>query len=219
MARGMEEVAELLERHYRHLAIPEVEGTWEQACLILLNHGTKQDRVKSGMLRNTLLEFPADVESASLAELAEAVEQFKAPEKIAATLKKLAPWWSENISPDDGADGHSTEELQQQLMALPGINRELADRLLLLVFGRAVVPLERGLLRIGVRHGWLDTSADYEEWQSFFVRGCENAGVELIPLLTHLRQVGKEFCGPQPKCTACPLQTLLPPSGPYELDG
>jgi endonuclease-3 related protein len=131
-------------------------------------------------------------------------------------LQAFAQWWKgrfgDELEPDWPAD---VEQLQQELRAIRGVSVEMADRLLLFVGRRPVFPVDRSAMRIACRHGWLDAAAEYEEWQSFFAQRNEDTDCDRRELSIWLAQIGRDFCGPQPRCEDCPLRSLLPPGGAY----
>ncbi len=96
---------------------------------------------------------------------------------------------------------------------------ELADRILLFAGALPVYPLDRASLRIAARHGWMDITAEYEEWQTFFAHGNRDGEIELAQLSLWMARIGREFCGSRTDCDACPLHSLLPARGPVPLDG
>lgn len=135
----------------------------------------------------------------------------------AALLKKLAAWWiasfGDELDPDwDGSVDHWRESLR----SVRGVNHELADRILLLVARKPAWPVSRASLRIACRHGWMDPGAEYEEWQSVFVRGCESDVDAMRSLSSAFDDIGRTHCGVRPKCEGCSLESLLPSGGPCE---
>src|SRR5262249_44308684 len=94
-----------------------------------------------------------------------------------------------------------------------------ADAILLFALGRAAYPVDRGTYRILVRHGWIDTSADYEEVSQLLVRLAGERPDELVRLSRGLVQVARQYCRVgSPRCTRCPLKAVLPEQGPLEPD-
>ncbi len=156
---------------------------------------------------------------AGLADLLEATNQ---PATKARSLHALAEWWQRRIG--DGSDAtpvfatRSVESWQFELRALPGINCELADRILLFVGGCTVYPLDRGSMRIAARHGWMELSSEYDDWQSFFTTAAKDAALDLGQLSGWNSLVAREFCKSQPHCDECPLKSLLPARGVVSLE-
>lgn len=154
------------------------------------------------------------------ARLAAWLEEQKLPARTAGTLSSLAEWWlSDPRRESETAAGWTgrAKSLRDQLLQLPGINRALADRVLLLVGNLPAFPIDRPTMRIAARHGWVELEADYDDWQAFFVRAANDAGVTLSALPEAFATLGKKYCGAVPKCDECPLRPLLPASGPIAL--
>jgi endonuclease-3 related protein len=133
--------------------------------------------------------------------------------------RTLARWWLEHASTEGTLrwEGNS-EDLRESLRSQRGVSLELADRIALFVADLPVFPVDRTTVRIAGRHGWLGVEADYDEWQSTFVP-LEAAPAELRRLSLQFARIGHDHCGPKPKCTGCPLESLLPEGGPYSLEG
>lgn len=220
------DAGELLERHYRWLEIPEPVGTWQQACWLLLGRQSKTQQAKQRqaaktdadtLWEETCLRTPEETAAASAAELIELFEQQKLPDKSVGPIRSLAQWWLENVSDVDPLlERIDDESLRQSLRSLKGLSAEQGDQLALYVFGRAVLPLNRATVRIGCRHRWIGWDGDDEEWQGWFRQVLRESDCTAQEFAGWMMQVGKEFCGPKPKCGGCPLESLLPASGPEE---
>ena len=105
---------------------------------------------------------------------------------------------------------------QAELRAVRGVSWELADRILLFAGRLPVYPLDRGSMRIAARHGWIDLTAEYDDWQAFFVHRDGEFDLREVALWNTL--VARGFCGRQPDCDHCPLRTCLPERGPVSLE-
>ncbi|MBS0266422.1 MAG: hypothetical protein JSS02_31110 [Planctomycetes bacterium] len=203
-------------------------GTWSTLVRTVLQHGpAKGKRGTGNWIADCPLTDPAETYRLGADRLAEVLESQRFPAGKAGLLWTLARWWQKSVDPTGEADSQaivqifadrSLEWWQEQLRALPGVNWELADRILLRVGGRTVYPLDRGSLRIAARHGWIDVTADYDECQSFFRRVEGDARAILQVLSQWQGAVAKEFCKKVPQCEGCPLQTLLPARGVISLD-
>jgi endonuclease-3 related protein len=118
-----------------------------------------------------------------------------------------------------------TTELRRELLALKGIGPETADAILLYAGGHPVFVVDAYTRRMLARHGMLPLTANYEAARSL----VEQIIVAKYPaarypaakypddLAGHYNElhalvvsVGKQHCGPTPKCTGCPLQRFLP---------
>jgi endonuclease-3 related protein len=163
------------------------------------------------------LASPQECAEAHLEEVEQALGKVPRGTNQAALLKKLAAWWiasfGDELDPDwDGSVDHWRESLR----SVRGVNHETADRILLLVAGKPAWPVSRASMRIACRHGWMDPGAEYEEWQSIFVRGCEADVDAMTGLSSAYDEIGRTHCGVRPKCEGCSLESLLPSGGPRE---
>ena len=115
--------------------------------------------------------------------------------------------------------GNPTSRLRDGLLAINGIGQATADAILL-ALGRPTYPVDQVTYRILIRHGWIDSSADYEEVHQLLNRRAGENVEEIEHLSNWLRQVGRQYCRLRsPKCDPCPLRCVLPESGPIEPEG
>ncbi len=149
-------------------------------------------------------------------------------------LQKLAKWASEQPGTFDleSLADRSTEAIRAEWRTINGIGLAKADALLLSGLRRISYPVDRGTYRILIRHGWLDSTADYDEARTLVERLAaavavtdrgnlgEVATVELlIKLGEWFERLSRDFCKPtQAHCQNCPMQPLLPPNGPIEVE-
>lgn len=166
---------------------------------------------------------PADVLGQSAVGVAEDLESAGYPAAKAGVLIALARWWQLHLG-DSGSvltqvfATRSVETWQSELREIPGVNWELADRILLFVGACSVYPLDRGSRRIAARHGWMDFASDYEDWQGFFTTAAKDAGFDLAQLSRWNSAAARDFCQTQPHCEKCPLRPLLPARGVVPLE-
>jgi endonuclease-3 related protein len=111
-----------------------------------------------------------------------------------------------------------TEMLRPKLLALPGVGPETADAILLYALGHEAMVVDEYLRRVTVRHGLTPERSSYDAiqrlaWSAFAgERGRQRVrhANEFHALIV---MVGKEHCGPKPRCAGCPLAcfpALLP---------
>jgi endonuclease-3 related protein len=111
-----------------------------------------------------------------------------------------------------------TEALRPKLLALPGVGPETADAILLYALGHEAMVVDEYLRRVTVRHGLTVERSSYDAiqrlaWSAFAgERGRQRVrhANEFHALIV---MVGKEHCGPKPRCAGCPLAcfpALLP---------
>lgn len=218
------QMAEILQRHFGDAIEDVPPATWTGLLKTVLTHG----RPIAGKARdwawlgNSGLGTVPEAVAAGPAEWETALESAGCNPKKAVLLVRLARWWCDEFGADDPGIALSRKSLahwQTQLRSIRGVSWELADLILLTLRAGPVYPLDRGSRRIVLRHGWLDLSADYDEWQSFFSGLAGDARVSLPWLWTRTSDVGRKYCGSQPKCDECPLRGILPEHGPVQFDG
>jgi endonuclease III related protein len=111
-----------------------------------------------------------------------------------------------------------TDVLRPKLLALPGVGPETADAILLYALGHEAMVVDEYLRRVTVRHGLVAERSGYDAiqrlaWSAFAgERGRQRVrhANEFHALIV---MVGKEHCGPKPRCAGCPLAcfpALLP---------
>ncbi len=113
----------------------------------------------------------------------------------------------------------STDRLRESLIAIKGLGAATADAILLFGVDRPAYPVDRSTWRVFIRHGYLDSSVDYDEARSTIESLAPDDPARLAALSITLEAIGREFCKPAvAACEACPLAPLLPERGPYEID-
>lgn len=204
---------ELLRHHYGEPPVQRESGSWRSLVETVARGSVETD----AGCEAAPLASAASVADCGIEELSEALVKIPRGKQKAPALKSLARWWLSRFgdTAESEWDG-AIEELRQELLALRGVSLETADRLLLFVGRLPAYPVDRASIRIAARHGWLGTDSEYDEWQTFFVRGLDESVPELQRASLLIGRTGRDFCGPVPRCDKCPLQELLPPGGPYE---
>jgi endonuclease-3 related protein len=178
-------------------------------------------------LRDAGLLEPQALAEADPDEAAEALRSvgLKVQDKALGPLRRVARWLVERHhgAADELADPAglvATDQLRDELAAINGIGPATADALLLFALRRPVYPLDRATYRILVRHGWLDTTADYAEARDVVERLAPDDPTTLALLSAWLERVGRDFCRlAVAKCDRCPLRPWLPEGGPLEPAG
>lgn len=198
-------------------------GDWTTLVRVVLLMGrTKKQTADWSWLEDTALRSAEETMACPRASLEAELESAGHAPNRAACLPALARWWQSRFGNGDApTDQWATfrDRWREELRRLKGVNWELADRILLHVGGASVMPLDRGTMRIAVRHGWIDPAAEYDEWQSYFIRGLHDANLNPGQFSLRMARVGAAYCGKVPKCDDCPLRLLLPAGGPIPIDG
>ncbi|MDG2382831.1 MAG: endonuclease III domain-containing protein [Pirellulaceae bacterium] len=108
------------------------------------------------------------------------------------------------------------DELREKLLSINGVGPETADSILLYAGQLPAFVVDTYTARVFKRHGWSEAEADYYALQS----AAEQALPRDVKLYNEFHalivQVGKLHCGRIPQCDGCPLQSILPASGPLD---
>jgi len=156
---------------------------------------------------------------ASTAALMDALKDIPRGPQKASVLTRLAQWWMAEFDDDVAPVWRSDRDhYRQALRAIRGIGPETADRLILIAGALAVFPIDRGTLRIAVRHGWLDLPIDDEQAQATFHSALEGDAATMQQAARMLKTIGTRYCGRVPDCESCPLVRFLPEGGPLHVD-
>ena len=138
----------------------------------------------------------------------------RGPQK-ASLLRSVSEWWLTQFGDACSPEwSQGLEFYRESLRKIRGLGPATVDELLMFVARLAVFPLDRGTLRVAIRHGWLDIPLEDDEGQSFFVSGLNQADIDPREFSRLVSRVAEAHCGREPKCEGCPLQPLLPPNGP-----
>ena len=111
-----------------------------------------------------------------------------------------------------------TEVLRPKLLALPGVGPETADAILLYALGHEAMVVDEYLRRVTVRHGLAAERSRYDAiqrlaWSAFADQRGKQRVRHANEFHALIVMVGKEHCGPKPRCAGCPLAcfpALLP---------
>lgn len=175
------------------------------------------DESLTDLLVSSSIATPSAASGTSAGGLVEILKPIPRGPQKASVVRAVAAWWltqfGNELSPEWSASASSYRESLRQIR---GLGPATVDELLLFAADLPVFPIDRTALRVAIRHGWIDWPIEDEEAQSFFTSGLDRS----IPLMKDfsglLSKVGDDFCGKEPHCEGCPLQSMLPASGPRE---
>jgi endonuclease-3 related protein len=130
-------------------------------------------------------------------------------------LKSFINWLCENYDGDlRNLESIKTPRLREELLAISGIGPETADSILLYALNRPVFVVDTYTARVMVRHGLIAPEGlDYHQLQDLFLSNLEPDVALFNELHALLVMVGKDYCKPTPRCSACPLNPL-----PHRID-
>jgi endonuclease III len=217
---GLSTARELLDERIGALPSSGEPRDWTTLLRIVVGRGVSEAKLQANWaeLLESPLRAPRQTAECSADEIEEFLSRIGRARENGALLLTLARWWGEHAAEDNTLQWEgNAEELREALRSLRGVSLELADRIGLFVADQPVFPVDRAAIRIACRHGWMGVEADYEEWQSSLAPR-EAESVDLRRLSLQFTRIGHDHCGPKPRCTGCPLESLLPEGGPYSLD-
>ncbi len=201
--------------------LPESSSGWQRFVRTLLI-GPVADPISEAVreaLESSALACPQATSQTSTADLVELLAKVPRGSQKASLLRTTANWWLTTFGDTDEPDwSHGLDYYRESLRKIRGLGPATVDELLLFVARLDVFSLDRGTLRVAIRHGWLDLPVEDDESQAFFVRGLRDAAIDLREFSRLITRVAEAHCGREPRCDGCPLQPLLPPNGPLNPD-
>ena len=210
----LEKANELLVAAYGMPKLPELRGDWKSFLQVLLVGPISHPAV-ADVLESPELAHPRFTAETGTHELVERLSPVPRGSQKAGVIRGVAQWWLSTFGDDEAPDWrHGREFYRDSLRKIRGLGPATVDELLLFVGNQSLFPIDRGTLRVAVRHGWIDLPVEDDDAQDFFRRGLRDARVDPLMFSRQIAQVASEHCGREPKCTNCPLQSLLPPNGP-----
>ena len=101
-----------------------------------------------------------------------------------------------------------TVVLRPKLLALPGVGPETADAILLYALGHPAMVVDEYLRRVATRHGLAPEGATYDAlqtlgWSAFASEHGQSQVRHANEFHALIVMVGKEHCGPKPRCALC----------------
>jgi endonuclease-3 related protein len=108
-------------------------------------------------------------------------------------------------------------QLREKLLSVRGIGPETADSIILYAAHIPVFVVDTYTARVMKRHAWIEPEADYAGLQECFHDALPQEADLFNEYHALLVRVGKEHCRSQPQCHGCPLESLLPVSGPEQV--
>jgi len=195
--------------------VPTGDSLWSRFLGRLLNVSAETSDAWQTVLSLTPLGSPAATARQTPGQLQEQLTPIPRGGQKASVVHSVAEWWMTEFGDERNPEWPKDLSFYRStLRALRGLGPATADTLIL-EMGLRVMPMTRSVLRVAVRHGWLDVSTDEETAQSTLVSREDSAG-ELLQFFRQLEAVGETYCGRVPRCDGCPLQPELPSGGPLD---
>lgn len=93
------------------------------------------------------------------------------------------------------------DDLRERLLNIDGIGPETADSILLYALNKPVFVVDVYTKRVLIRHGIINSNADYEEIQSLFHQSLKRDISLYNEFHALFVKLGKTFCKPEPLCS------------------
>ena len=215
-------VAEADTRLRQAYGIPEsveAPSSWSLFIQILLAGSESPTEAVKTVLNLPAFVAPEQLLKMTAGQLVELLAGIPRGPKKASLLRSVSEWWIQQFGDECSPEwSRGLEYYRESLRKIRGLGPATVDELLMLVAGLPVFPIDRGTLRVAIRHGWLDLPLNDEEAPTFFVQGLRDAEIDPRSFARLISQVATAHCGREPDCQTCPLKPLLPPDGPRNPD-
>ncbi len=192
------------------------ETQFEIIAGAVLTQNTNWANVKKAIanLKSAHLLTPEKLYHLDPSQLAELIRPAGYYNIKAKRLKNFVNWLFQNYDGQlTNLQNLDTGQLRAELLAIKGIGPETADSILLYAFNREIFVIDAYTARIACRHGLIQPGADYEQLRELFQSNLPQDSQLFNEYHALLVRLGKEFCRPKAKCSACPLEKL-----PHTLD-
>ena len=202
-----------------------VADAWEIAVgAVLVQHTSWKNVVRAIANLEATGVMSADAIDAIQPEaLAQIIRSAGPPSVKAKRLKAFARFLVESYGGSmdallEGVVDHKVALARRtQLLGVHGVGPETADAILLYAGGAPLFVVDAYKRRVMRRHGWGDSTAKYDEVAAFWRKRLPSDVETYAETHALLIQVGIEHChASRAKCNGCPLQALLPKSGPFD---
>jgi endonuclease-3 related protein len=208
-----------LRQAYGTPASVETSTTWSLFLQVLLSGPEVPTDAVKNLLILPAFAAPASLSQMTAGQLVELLAGIPRGPQKASLLRSVAEWWIAQFGGSSSPEwSRGLEFYRESLRKIRGLGPATVDELLMFAAQLPVFPLDRGTLRVAIRHGWLDLPLEDEEAQNFFVRGLSQAEIDPRSFSRLVSRVAAAHCGREPNCEGCPLQPMLPPGGPINPD-
>ncbi len=99
--------------------------------------------------------------------------------------------------------------LRTGLLGVNGIGPETADSILLYALNKPVFVIDAYTKRIMQRHLVVEEDSTYHDMQKLFHAHIPEDAALFNEYHALIVMLGKHYCRPKPRCTGCPLETML----------
>jgi endonuclease III len=208
--RRLRRIRDRLRREYGRPILRPHGAPIDELILTVLSQNTNDRNrdVAYGRLRERFSSWD-EVRDAPVAEIEDAIRPGGLAPTKAVRIKQIL----EAIGDDDLAwlADVPLEEARDYLCELPGVGRKTAACVLLFALGRADVPVDTHVYRVGSRLGLWREKASFEEAHDELLRLAGTDGQEAYEVHVLLIRHGRRTCTARsPACAVCPLRRMCP---------
>jgi len=211
----VKDIIYIYRRSLRHFGDPmwwPGDNPWEIAVGAVLTQNTSWVNVEKTLRRMKTMGLftPEDIRDSPLDVLAETIRPSGYFNQKARKLKVLSEWVIKRCGGDiTRARSLRMDTLQKELISLWGIGQETRDSIILYALDLPTFVVDRYTVRILRRFGF-DLSGRYEdavEYIKALVEGISSSTQFLNRLHALFVLLGKNYCGREPLCRRCPLNS------------
>lgn len=212
------EIAERLDAEYGRRNWDQYRNGWPGLLLFILERSMARGKFSSNWaaISDSWLTTSSDVASAKRGEIEELLKPLGASASTIALLHKVAIWFHETQPDERDLSRVVLDELPESEPQLVAVGPAWTLRILSGVFGLRLVALTSGGWRVGARHRWFDWDEVPEQAMETCMVLADQFSVDPAQVTEWLTELGADYCGSTPKCSGCPLEPFLGPSGPCE---
>ena len=208
--RRLRRILDKLRREYGRPLLRPHHKPIDELILTVLSQNTN-DRNRDVAYDRLRERFPSwdSVRDAPVAEIEDAIRPGGLAPTKAVRIKQIL----EAIGDDDLSwlAEAPLGEARDYLTDLPGVGRKTAACVLLFAFGRADVPVDTHVYRVGSRLGLWREKASFDEAHDEMLRLVSDDGQEAYETHVLLIRHGRRTCSARsPACPDCPLRRTCP---------
>jgi endonuclease III len=208
--RRLRRILDKLRREYGRPLLRPHHKPIDELILTVLSQNTN-DRNRDVAYDRLRGRFPSwdSVRDAPVAEIEDAIRPGGLAPTKAVRIKQIL----EAIGDDDLSRLAEAPlgEARDYLTDLPGVGRKTAACVLLFAFGRADVPVDTHVYRVGSRLGLWREKASFDEAHDEMLRLVSDDGQEAYETHVLLIRHGRRTCSARsPDCPDCPLRRTCP---------
>lgn len=203
----------LLAAHASDAPAAEVPQLWLRLLKVLIleeSASTTQIQTWSNLIELPLWRDPALIANCPRQQLVEGLQGITNATRRASQVQHLARWWQrQGWSAQKIIVAAHTREVnrwRQEWCQLPGLGMPTVDRLLLYAVGAPVFPLTRTVVRVFMRHGWMQQDATEAE-EILWSDSADSQHIRQVH--QGLTAIGRLYCTANPRCDICPLRPWL----------